>query len=651
MSGNEIKAGRAVVEVSLRDRIGKGLANIERRLANTGRNIASLGGAVTAGFGGALAALAWPTKLAADMEITRAGFLTLTKSVGTTDKLLEQIKAAAASTPFEFPELAEAARSLIAFGSSADGVVKEMMTIGDVAAGIHAPIGEIAEIYGKARVNGRLFADDINQLTGRGIPIIQELAKQFGVTDTEVKKLVENGEVNFSHLEASFQSLTTGSGAFAGGMAAAAATVIGKWSTMKDAIAETVRPIGEALIPVIGTLLDRISALLAPVGEWIKVNQRIVPTLAAIAAGGVVAGGVISALGVGVIGLSSVVGVFGGIVTAVLSPILAVVGGISVTTAVLVGLGAAAGTVAVYIFNRMGLISEAIDHLQVFFSRLAATVTQTFGGISDALSAGRYVLAAQILWAGLEVAFLQGTDAVLKSLAYLWNHASELTGKFFMRMIESTYRVFKSMPRVIMSALKGGASLGELLFDAMSGGFDVGGMLDGPIANAKADLAALNKQAANFNRNLHPTGNNRQQPPIPQQMQRQMPQPQPQMRRQLQPVPQFDRPPLQPVPSPQIPSAGENYYAQVEKAISKADRERKKAGSRAPGRGAGAPQLAAAAGQAAQRVANQPGMQLNNNGQLGGALEKITEQISINTFAMRQQLAFLNDKLGAGLRV
>lgn len=66
-----------------------------------------------------------------------------------------------------------------------------MMTIGDVAAGIHAPIGEIAEDAGEATVNGRLFADDINQLTRRGGPIIQELAKQFGVTDTEVKKLVK----------------------------------------------------------------------------------------------------------------------------------------------------------------------------------------------------------------------------------------------------------------------------------------------------------------------------------------------------------------------------------------------------------------------------------------------------------------------------
>ena len=33
----------------------------------------------------------------------------------------------------------------------------------------------------------QLVAEDINQLTGRGIPIIGELAKPFGVSDSEVK--------------------------------------------------------------------------------------------------------------------------------------------------------------------------------------------------------------------------------------------------------------------------------------------------------------------------------------------------------------------------------------------------------------------------------------------------------------------------------
>ena len=71
---------------------------------------------------------------------------------------------------------------MIAFGEAADSVPDTLHRIGHISAGIQAPVNQIAELYGKARVQGRLFAEDINQPTGRGIPIIQELAKQFGIS-------------------------------------------------------------------------------------------------------------------------------------------------------------------------------------------------------------------------------------------------------------------------------------------------------------------------------------------------------------------------------------------------------------------------------------------------------------------------------------
>ena len=65
--------------------------------------------------------------------------------------------------------------------------------VGDIAAGTNQDFNELAVVFGKAKVQGRLFGEDINQLTGRGIPIIGEFAKQFGVAEGEVKKLVSEG--------------------------------------------------------------------------------------------------------------------------------------------------------------------------------------------------------------------------------------------------------------------------------------------------------------------------------------------------------------------------------------------------------------------------------------------------------------------------
>ena len=150
------------------------------------------------------------------------------KSRDAADRLNAQVVKFAATTPFELPQLQAATQKLLAFGVASSRIIPTLRQLGDVSAAIGAPIEEIAEIYGKARVQGRLFAEDINQLTGRGIPIIQELAKQFGVTDGEVKKLVEDGKVGFAQLEKAFEGMTAEGGIFFGQMAEQSATLGGQ---------------------------------------------------------------------------------------------------------------------------------------------------------------------------------------------------------------------------------------------------------------------------------------------------------------------------------------------------------------------------------------------------------------------------------------
>ena len=149
--------------------------------------------------------------------------------------------------------------------------------IGDVSAGVQAPVNEIAELYGKARVQGRLFAEDINQLTGRGIPIIGELAKQFGVSDSQVKKLVESGQVGFPNIEQAFVSMTSQGGKFSGMMEAQSKTTSGLFSTLKDTINEVFltlgTPINDAIRPLVEQaigLVQKLTPLATEAGKRIK---------------------------------------------------------------------------------------------------------------------------------------------------------------------------------------------------------------------------------------------------------------------------------------------------------------------------------------------------------------------------------------------
>jgi hypothetical protein len=150
----------------------------------------------------------------------------------------------AKTTPFELPELQEATKMMIAYGSNSSTVTDEMRMLGDVSSGVGSSLSEIGYLYGTLRTQGRAFSKDIYQFTGRGIPIVKELAKQFKVTDSEVMKLVEDGKVGFKEVEKAFKSMTTEGGQFFGMMENQSKTLDGQISNMNDGFTQLKTNIG-----------------------------------------------------------------------------------------------------------------------------------------------------------------------------------------------------------------------------------------------------------------------------------------------------------------------------------------------------------------------------------------------------------------------
>lgn len=167
-------------------------------------------------------------------ESAEVAFTTMLKDGEKAKALMQDLQKFAATTPFQLPEILKASKALLAFGVDVQNLTPTLRQLGDVAAGVGIPFSELAEIYGKAKVQGRLFAEDMNQLTGRGIPIIGEFAKQFGVAESEVRKLVEEGRIGFPHLEEAFRSLTSEGAMFHNMMEAQSQTFTGVLSTLKD---------------------------------------------------------------------------------------------------------------------------------------------------------------------------------------------------------------------------------------------------------------------------------------------------------------------------------------------------------------------------------------------------------------------------------
>lgn len=139
---------------------------------------------------------------------------TILQSKSKADALLAEISDFAKKTPFNLDEVANGAKQLLAYGSSADNVVDELSMLGDVASGLQIPLGQLIYLYGTLRVQGRAYWRDIQQFQGRGVNVIEEMAKNLGVTQDQIKSLVEEGKIGFKDVEKAFQSMTSEGGKF-----------------------------------------------------------------------------------------------------------------------------------------------------------------------------------------------------------------------------------------------------------------------------------------------------------------------------------------------------------------------------------------------------------------------------------------------------
>ena len=211
-------------------------------------------------------------QLGIQMEQTRVSFTTFLKDADKANQTIAKLNEFSNVTPFDNAQVIQAGKSLLAFGTSAEKLTPTLRKIGDISAGTGKDFNELATIYGKARIAGTLYAEDINQLVEAGIPIMGEFAKALGTTEDKVKKMASEGKLKFRDLENAFTNLTSEGGLFFDLMAKQSQTVGGKISTFQGKIQTLGIGIGEALNPVIGKVFDKLIRFIdkhqAKIIEW-----------------------------------------------------------------------------------------------------------------------------------------------------------------------------------------------------------------------------------------------------------------------------------------------------------------------------------------------------------------------------------------------
>lgn len=235
----------------LSDKIGDNKTGIAGRLGGIARIVGW--GAVAGGIGFVGKKV---IELGAGMEQTRLSFSTFMGDTEKANKLIGELNQFANVTPFDNAEVLKSGQMLLSAGMSADKVTSSLRMIGDVASGVSMPLDELSQIYMKAMNKGKLQAEELNQMSERGIPLMQELARMTGLSKMEVYKLAETGAITSDILQTAFQNMTSEGGVYFNLMEKQSQTVQGRWSTVVGNLQTLGIKLGEMLLPVIGAFVD-----------------------------------------------------------------------------------------------------------------------------------------------------------------------------------------------------------------------------------------------------------------------------------------------------------------------------------------------------------------------------------------------------------
>jgi tape measure domain-containing protein len=198
------------------------------------------------------------------LQTAQIGFATMLGSAEKAQAFLDDMADFAARTPFEYPELLEASKRMLAYGFAAGEVLPTLRAVGDAAAALGSGsegINRITLALGQIRAKGKLSAEEMRQLTEAGVPAWHILAEAMGTTVPELQNMVSKGLIPGGK---AVEMLTAGmTKRFGGMMASMENTWQGVTSSIKDIWRMTVGTLTQNLFGGLNAMLIKVRDFLA----------------------------------------------------------------------------------------------------------------------------------------------------------------------------------------------------------------------------------------------------------------------------------------------------------------------------------------------------------------------------------------------------
>ena len=385
MSGSAVRAGRAFIEVFLKDQVSADLRGLATRMRAMSGVFARVGGVAFGAGSAMLAAFLRPLSAASDLQEIMSKFDTVfganaeavkgwsdgfAKEVGRSKQQIAEFMAGSQDlfVPLGFDEASATNLSKTITGLSIDLASFNNGTDSDALRDLHAALtgsGEVMKKYGvivsEAAVKQELLAQGIN------------------ATDaTEQQKVM-------ARLSIIMRGTTAAQGD--------AIKTAGSWANQNKRIAGSITDIssaiGSVLIPLLSPYQTMVGDILSGADEWIGKNRLLVIGVAA-------AGGVLLAAGAGLLGLSAATlagsmalsglatafGVLAPIIAALTSPIGLAVIGIGGAIAAFVAWKGSAGAALQAVSGGFGIVVDAASN---FAGSIGSVLASAAGSVFEVI--------------------------------------------------------------------------------------------------------------------------------------------------------------------------------------------------------------------------------------------------------------------------
>lgn len=257
------------------ERLKNAADNVRGRFTALRQGVVQLGAASVVALGIAGAAVAkYALETAAANETAQISFEVLLGSADKALRFLNELKAFAAATPFELPELRSAASRLLAVGVETKRIIPLLTRLGDATAAMGTGAEGIDRaVYALQQMSqaGKVSLEDINQLTDAGIPALDALSSKLKISVSKLREEISAGKIKPEQL---FQAILTGAGKtfpkLNGMMARQSTTLAGLWSSFKDNTGQSLAKFAEPMIPGIKKVLDWTSTNVPKALTWVQ---------------------------------------------------------------------------------------------------------------------------------------------------------------------------------------------------------------------------------------------------------------------------------------------------------------------------------------------------------------------------------------------